>query len=237
MPTKLFKKGHSGYWKGKEHSKETKKKISESLKGHKASLDTRKKISELKKGNKYNLGKHHSLETRKKIGEGNKGKKRSKEFREKISQRMKGKTPWNKGINKIDASCTTCGKIFAISESKAKKQKYFFCSVRCHRMWRTTFIELLGAKNKGENNGNWKGGTTSLRKLLEGSPAYSRWRQSIFERDDYTCQYCGKRGGELHAHHMKSFAEFPELRLDLDNGLTLCKEDHYKVHSKKAVKK
>ena len=60
------------------------------------------------------------------------------------------------------------------------------------------------------------------------------WRKAVFERDDYTCQMCGKRSGNginviLHPHHIKRFADYPELRFDVNNGITLCKECHSKV--------
>ena len=61
---------------------------------------------------------------------------------------------------------------------------------------------------------------------------FSKW---IRERDNYTCQICGIRGGELEADHIKQFAYFPELRFELSNGRTLCKECHKgtDTHSKK----
>ena len=49
---------------------------------------------------------------------------------------------------------------------------------------------------------------------------------AIYMRDDYTCQQCKVRGGRLEAHHVKSFAIHPELRFDVDNGITLCKSCH-----------
>lgn len=65
---------------------------------------------------------------------------------------------------------------------------------------------------------------------IRRSGEYSSWRTAVFERDDYTCVKCGHRGGELNAHHIKPFAKYPDHRLDIDNGVTLCKECHKLVH-------
>lgn len=63
-----------------------------------------------------------------------------------------------------------------------------------------------------------------------GSRQYLEWRNQVFHRDGFTCQKCGKVGGKLNAHHIKTFAGHPESRFDIDNGITLCEKCHKEVH-------
>lgn len=67
-----------------------------------------------------------------------------------------------------------------------------------------------------------------IRRTIE----YKKWRKAVFQRDNYTCLICGEVGGELNAHHIKSFKKYPELRLEVNNGITLCISCHYLNHSK-----
>jgi len=83
----------------------------------------------------------------------------------------------------------------------------------------------------GANNPNWKGGITPEIQIARNLTAYKRWRTAVFDRDNYTCRRCGDdRGGNLHAHHIKKFADFPELRYEVYNGETLCFDCHAKEH-------
>ena len=36
---------------------------------------------------------------------------------------------------------------------------------------------------------------------------YKKIRNEVFERDDYTCQYCGEVGGRLEVDHIKPFSK------------------------------
>lgn len=65
---------------------------------------------------------------------------------------------------------------------------------------------------------------------IRRSCEYKKWRKSVFERDDYTCQRCGAIGVHLNAHHVMPFAYYPDLRTDIDNGITLCVTCHKAVH-------
>lgn len=63
------------------------------------------------------------------------------------------------------------------------------------------------------------------------STEYSYWRETVFARDDYTCQKCRCRGVILNAHHRKSYIKYESLRLDVENGITLCEYCHRLFHS------
>ena len=102
-------KGKPSWMKGKHHSEESCKKMSESKKGKHLSAESRKKISEAKKGENnpnfgkpaWNNGKHLSAETRKKISEAHNGKHHSEETRQKLSEALKGKHHLEEAKKKI----------------------------------------------------------------------------------------------------------------------------------------
>lgn len=82
---------------------------------------------------------------------------------------------------------------------------------------------------RGEAHPWWKGGVTGENKMARRTVEYKLWRKAVFERDNYTCLWCGVRGGELCPDHIKPFAYYPELRTDINNGRTLCYSCHKKT--------
>lgn len=125
-----------------------------------------------------------------------------------------------------------------------------FCSFQCY--WDSlkgkqySWLNKGGAHNTGKKQSleakikmsatkqkiplsEWKTFKESINTQIRKSFEYKQWRESVFRRDGYTCQECGQKGGELHAHHIKPFAFFPLLRFEISNGLTLCKECHIKI--------
>lgn len=87
----------------------------------------------------------------------------------------------------------------------------------------------ISIAQSGCKGNNWKGGKTPINSKIRTSRETKIWRKSVFERDNYICQNCKKKNCYLEAHHIKSFAYYPKLRFDINNGLTLCKDCHNKT--------
>jgi len=155
------------------------------------------------------------------------------------TQFKKGFTPWNKGTKKKYV-CKTCGIIFSLKGGGSGK----FCSRKCmfeNKDWLERRSLLRKGKifpfsfkkgvprpeARGEKAWNWRGGKYKTERLAQMARAeYRKWRSDVFQRDNWTCQTCEKRGCFLEAHHIKGWAEFPELRFEISNGVTLCRDCH-----------
>ena len=59
----------------------------------------------------------------------------------------------------------------------------------------------------------------------------SQWARDVKEADNWTCVLCGQKqdGSYWHraeAHHIKPKSMFPDLALEITNGITLCRRCH-----------
>jgi hypothetical protein len=107
--------------------------------------------------------------------------------------------------NKREYTCEVCGKVFIKRPSERIRSNHIYCGTKCQG--------IAKRKNKEQDHGR-------------RSPEDLAWKAEVFKRDNYTCQHCGSKK-ELEAHHIKAVKDYPELRHDVSNGLTLCHQCHY----------
>lgn len=158
----------------------------------------------------------------------NRGRKASEETRKKISLAHKGRQSHMRGKKHKE-------------ETKIKIRNSTIAS-------QTPEVRLKKSlAHRGHKSHNWKGGRTSLKHRMRTLALYTSWRNTIFERDGYTCVHCGdSRGGNLEADHIitveRIFNAFVINTIDdainnfllweTANGRTLCKPCHIKRHKR-----
>lgn len=139
-----------------------------------------------------------SDETKKKMSESFKGRKHTEEWKKNLSERMKSNHPM-KGKKHSPESRQK------MSDSRRGVARPYL---------------------RGEKSHKWQGGKTDSSKILRQSVEYRNWRDAVYKRDDYTCQACGEKGGNLNPDHIMPLSIYPELALDVLNGRTLCHPCH-----------
>ena len=94
-----------------------------------------------------------------------------------------------------------------------------FCSKPC--------ADVGGFRYTGKDHPNYR--EDARRKNRGGS--HHKWVNAVIGRDKAICQHCGAIEIELHAHHIRSYKDHPELRFDVNNGITLCFKCHWIAHT------
>ena len=167
-----------------------------------------------------------------KISEAKKGHSVSEETRNKISESQIGRKQQEKTILKKSGvnchfwkggkpDCKRCGK--GLSNYGTE-----YCRECCA-------ILKLSARI-GEKNHNWKGGISSYNDKLRQSVEVKRWKKECKKRDNNVCQKYFIVNTKLVVHHINSFANFPELRTELSNGITFSEKAHKEFHRKYGYK-
>jgi hypothetical protein len=152
------------------------------------------------------LGHVHSAEHKRKIGLASKGNKYC------LGRRM---TPENIELKRKQM----IGKQYALGYKHTDDAK------------RRISLGLRGCKAR-----SWKGGITPLMVSIRHCFKNRQWISDIFTRDNFICQDCLKRGGDMVAHHIKEFNKIIleynitsieqayqcEELWNINNGITLC---------------
>lgn len=163
-------------------------------------------------GSKERLGKFQQRECCSKKCGLELGQKRSKE------NRVGKKAHNNKQVERV---CITCGKVELVSPAYSDRP---YCSRDCMSKHYSTLMT-------GENHRNWQGGITETKSRDNLYEGYKDWRKTIYKRDGYRCKICGNnKSGSLRAHHIKPRHKYPELVVDIDNGVCVCDKCHKEIH-------
>lgn len=127
--------------------------------------------------------------------------------------------------SKVACNCSYCGVNFDRYPSQVKGKKYTYCGMNCKD-------KHNGVLFRRESHPSWNHNLTDEERINNRKTYdYIDWRKKVFSRDDFTCKCCGdNKGGNLEAHHILNYSEHEHLKLDLNNGLTMCKTCHKGFH-------
>lgn len=150
--------------------------------------------------------------------------------------------------NRVSVDCENCGREIEKTPSQVEYSELHFCKRKCMLEYNSTQTEFecdycgtVATKRKSaleENESNYCSRECHLSAKVENAdypdprddPRLDEWRESVFGRDEYTCQDCGQVGGQLHAHHIERWSEAPGKRFEVTNGVTLCHTCHWRRH-------
>lgn len=87
-----------------------------------------------------------------------------------------------------------------------------------------------------KNHPRWISDRTKLMKKQERSDvAYKEWRKNVWIRDSHKCRISNPDcDGRIEAHHILGWSEHPELRYEVNNGITLCHAHHPRKRAEEA---
>lgn len=111
-----------------------------------------------------------------------------------------------------------CGNEAIVESSKFNQGRILSCGCSTNK---------AVCKTTGINNSKHSRRRDNFRK----SPEYVAWRTAVFTRDRFRCIKCGGNHGGVNAHHLEDYASNPELRVSVDNGVTLCVACHKEFHN------
>lgn len=86
--------------------------------------------------------------------------------------------------------------------------------------------------NAGESHPRWVSDRTKLSNRnghagWSNNPLYREWSRLVKTRDNWKCKIADQScSGQLEAHHILSWMDYPDERYEVNNGITLCHAHH-----------
>jgi hypothetical protein len=160
----------------------------------------------------------------------------------------------------VEKTCRRCGETKRVQKFKVDRRQPDGRTVTCLECYTTKQLDkfertpeqiesqrekLKGRKYSLEhrlaisrgNRRNVEKGTHNLLRHGKGHKdlyrqriEYKIWKEKLLKKCGGRCELCGKTQ-RLHAHHIKSFYDFPELKYEESNGKILCISCHMRHHA------
>lgn len=173
-----------------------------------------------------------SEEQKLKLSQAHKGRKFSKEHRKKLSESHIGNIPTNIEEFRVYRTGRALSDEHKRKISEAQQGKYIPIETRKKmseaRKGKPAWNKGLLGYNSGEKNPNWKKDRSQIKPQVNRMEAdYQIWRRIIKQRDGKKCKLAnGDCCGQLEVHHIHPYKDYPELRYEMQNGITLCHFHH-----------
>lgn len=153
-----------------------------------------------------------------------------------IAQKLRFQTQsvWNKGLSMSEETKkkVSDAKKGCVSSMKGKKHKPE--SKEKMRLAKLGKKNIANSLKIGELNPRWIIDRSKLKKSEDRrlNVAYQYWAKQVKTRDGFKCKISNSDcKGRLEAHHILSWRKYPELRYDINNGISLCSHHHPKKYS------
>lgn len=157
------------------------------------------------------------------IGYG-RGIPRTDEVKRKISLAKKGKPACGGVFKKGHKKVGNCGvkKGFKHSDETKIKMSLSAPKGKNHPLYK------LNKGRFGKLSPRWIEDRTLLAKRQErNDTSYREWRLNVWKRDNFKCKINNcDCSGKIIAHHILGWSLYPELRYEINNGITLCQAHH-----------
>lgn len=140
----------------------------------------------------------------------------------------------NLGKNRIRNELKKMGILLTLSEyAKLRKgEKNHFYGKKHNSEVRARLSEHAKTRT-AKRNPNYKNGNYVRRPRDFKISQFTPIRNKVYNRDNYTCQITGIKGGHLHAHHLIPYWVCKDAFFDIDNLITVSTKAHFEIcHNK-----
>ena len=179
-------------------------------------------------------GTHNGIETRFKKGQVSLNK--GKHWKIKDTSKMKGHKVWNVGLhvqtnNNLEIyrknGGSNKGKHWKVKDPTNIIKARFGNKSRTGQKQTPEEIEKRVSQTRGEKHWRWIKDRTTLEPNRQKDPENNIWVKAVKMRDGYKCRInnCDCVTYVV-AHHILPWRDYPELRYNINNGITLCLAHH-----------